>query len=66
MSPYYAERALSTRFDETIQPESQMQSYLSLYKTAIAEVFTKALRDTCYRRLAGKGMVANGVCEEAS
>jgi len=51
------------RFNETIDPKSQMDNYLSLYKKAVSDAFLKALRDTCYNRLAGKGVLTNGVCE---
>ena len=50
-------------FKEDIEPQSQMDDYLSLYKRAVSDAFRKALRDTCYVRLAGKGMLVNGVCE---
>jgi len=50
-------------YRENITPAAQMDAYLTLYKKAVDDAFKKALRNTCYRRLAGKGQLVNGTCE---
>ena len=50
-------------YHDTVQPDGQLQRYLSLYKTAIADAFKEALVSTCYDRLQGHGMLSNGTCE---
>jgi hypothetical protein len=50
-------------YRETIVPEEQMNNYLALYRKAVDEAFRKSQKDTCYKRLAGKGMMANGTCD---
>ena len=52
-----------TAYRETISPASQMETYMSAYRRAIQEAFSKSLRDTCNRGLAGKAMMVNGICE---
>jgi hypothetical protein len=50
-------------YHDTVQPDGQLQRYLSLYKAAIADAFKDALVATCYARLQGHGMLSNGTCE---